>query len=310
MTDTWEDLRARARAAEDAEEQLEFLRGEVARLCRVRDERGRELKDEASDVEEAESFSLSNCLAKWIGTRATELAREREEWIEARLRFEQVKDELAKLGARVRGLEVGVAERESVRAALAASSAARQAALVARGGVAGRRLQELVARMERRERRLRKLVAALGLCTEASADFAAAVDALDEGYGFAAVDAFTPRGSVHRSAHQLQAATLDRAYERVRDGTVALRQVDDALGKVGLRIEPNAAIPTRTLGDWFLDGLLFDGLKLRRVTGSRARVAEMRTAAQALERRLQSEATSLEHELARDRRLLEERLEG
>ena len=97
MGASWDELREQARRAEHDEQQLTFLRGEAARLEKLLDERRGALSAEASDVKELEEDWLSRWILEWLGTREGRLERERREWIEARLRFEQTRDERTRI---------------------------------------------------------------------------------------------------------------------------------------------------------------------------------------------------------------------
>jgi hypothetical protein len=311
MSTDWDELRERARRAEHEDGVLRYLRGEVTRLAALRDERGSRFAAEARDVQELDDFSLGGLLELWLGTREKRVEREQREELAARLAFEEVKGEHAKLAARAARLELAAPERTAARRAFAEARARRAAELRARGGTPARRVAELEERMEAHERRRIELAEALALCTLAEAELEALRAALADAWGHGAVDLFARGYHAERSAAEGERKALNTAHAHAQETAVLLTRLSAELADTGLRFEPRFQLPeTFSVADWWLDGVVMDWLSLRRTSAARERTSEVLDAVRALALRLRQEESALESELARDRRLLEGRLEG
>ena len=310
MTPAWDELREAARRAEHEDEQLAFLRHELARVGAELEVRRRALADEARDVEELTQFSLTGLLMSVLGTKEARLARERREWVEARLAFEHARDELAELGRRAQALEERAPERARTLRELAEARARRAAEIAARGGPDARRLEELAARVEQHEHRRFELGAVRARCAEARAELEHVADELAESWSYGAADLIAVGRLANRSAQAGKGAALDRAHAHFTRAVDALARLRAELGERALRVAPELDLPSGlSQFDWWVDGVLTDWLTQRRLSQSRARALQLLAAVRALEQRLQSEESAAEGELARDRRLLEKRLE-
>lgn len=309
MGASWDELREQARRAEHDEQQLTFLRGEAARLEKLLDERRGALSAEASDVKELEEDWLSRWILEWLGTREGRLERERREWIEARLRFEQTRDERTRIATCVGRLESSAGARAHTLRAWEQARDRRAAEIAARGGRDARRLAELQARLDERERRRFEHEEARAVCGELEAELRGLVDALDETWSHGAADLVAAGYGANRNASAGKFAGLNRAQAHLSRAADALRRLRGELADTGLRVELALELPTGlSVADWWLDSLLTDWLTQRRVTESRRRVAQVLDAVVALASRLQQACSALDGEMERDRKLLERAL--
>jgi hypothetical protein len=82
------------------------------------------------------------------------------------------------------------------------------------------------------------------------------------------------------------------------------------LADTGLRVELDVALPEGlVVAEHWFDWLISDWLTQGRLSESRARVQQVLAAVEALATRLQQAESVLDAEMARDRRLLEDKLE-
>jgi hypothetical protein len=303
LAQTREKMRERDRLAGAAAQAEETLRAEYQR----RDALRAVLQKEGRDVEKLEGLSLAALFHAVLGDKPDQLKKEKEEYLQAKLRHDACQSGVEHLRQEFDGMEKRLAALGNPAAEYAAVLAEKEAALRESGGPEGRALVELEERLADLRADRKELGEALGAGRAALSSLEGVRACLRSASNWGAWDML---GGGLIATH-VKHTKIDEARARAHTAQAALSRFQRECRDV--RAAPHIGIEVgsfATFADYFFDGLIADWFVQSKIHGSlestdRA-IAGVEAALRRLERRAGEVQEPLDAVEAERRRRLEE----
>ncbi|MCM8901557.1 hypothetical protein KVG29_10030 [Caldicoprobacter algeriensis] len=249
-------IRRRLEAAEKSYMELQ------KRLCEFREQ----LEKEKSDVDKLEGMNLTNLFYSILGTREERLEKERQEYLAAKLKYDQCQDELDALGKEIQDLklqlgEINVLEREY-------QDLLRQKEKVLEGihDATSRELEKLSEKLAEARAKAKEIMEALEAANAAIDGLERVLSCLNSASGWGTWDIIG--GGILSTA--IKHSYIDGAKTAVSQVQYQLRRLERELMDVGSFQHLNIDIGSfATFADFFFDGLIADWVVQSRISQSR-----------------------------------------
>lgn len=298
MPDSTPDL-AVLREQVERKHALENRHARVRQLLAAEHARKRELAQrmqfERDDVERLEGMSLDAFLAALRGTRDERLAKERQEYVAAKLVHDDSARSAAALESQVRELREEVESLAGAEARYEAALAARERqALAASGGLDARlrTLADEIGTLREAARELDEAAAAAAACRQALAETAEKLGSAASWGGWDLLAGGLLTTAVkHGRLGQARAAAA-RAREQMQ--RLRTEMADVGMDGDALKVDVGGLA---TFADYFMDGWIVDWLVQGRVDEARQRIAGARVDLHDLLVRLRAQAHGTRHRI-------------
>ncbi len=286
-----ERFRSRQKLRTDLQGAQASLSQEKARLARL----SAELEREGADVRRLEGLSLTGLFYTLLGSKDDKLAKERQEYLAAKLQFDECRAAVASLDREVLHLKAQIDEMDRLQHHYQDLLARKEAALAASGDSRAARLTELArelanARADAKE--LREAIAAASAVLYALRDVAGALNSASDWGVLDMLGGGTLTTLVKHSR-------IDQARSGAHRVQELLRRFQRELADVGIRSSDlHIDIGSfATFADFFFDGLISDWVVQSRVAQSRECVRRMEERVSITRRQLERRLAQVEQNL-------------
>lgn len=244
------------RRLEDAEKNYSQLQDRIAEL------RNR-LEKEKRDVDKLEGMSLTGLFYSILGTKEERLEKERQEYLAAKLKYDQCRDELDAVKREIESLklqlgEINVLEREYRELLRQKEDALKQI-----HGSTPRELEDLSERLVKERAKAKEIREALDAANGAMASLERVLDCLNRASGWGVWDILG--GGFLSTA--VKHSHLDDAKDAANQAQYQLRRLERELKDVGTIMHLNIDVGSfARFADFFFDGLIADWVVQSRIS--------------------------------------------
>lgn len=294
------EIRSKLQDERMVESQLKAVEQDLASQRDRLSELSKTLEREGTDVKRLEGLSLAGLFYTILGNKDEQLDRERQEYLAAKLHYDQAAGLVARLESDRDALQVRLAGMRALNARYQALLTEKERILLAENGATGARLSELAGRIAANNSQIKELSEALSAAQAASRALTEALDALNSAGNWGVVDLFG--GGLITDA--VKHSHIDDARQAVEDAQEYLQRLKRELADVATDLSSVIEVGSlATFADFFFDDLITDWVVQSKIHDSEENVGHMRVQidalAQTLERQLSAarvEAGSLQAE--------------
>lgn len=248
------------------ERRLASLRRDLGELARKKASLATAMRAEERDVEKLEGLSLTNLFHTILSSKKEQLEKERQEFLAAKLKWDQCDDEWTAMQESIGELEAQIGEIADISEQHKILADEKKSLLISMGGDAGAELESLDQKLAAHRKILRELREAIDAGKTARSSLREVIKALGSAGNWGVWDMMG--GGIISTA--IKHSHIDKAK-----GAAARAQTD--LGHFRRELEGldqtcSAAIEVggfATFADYFFDGLIVDWLIQSRINKSR-----------------------------------------
>ncbi|RWZ55202.1 hypothetical protein EQV77_11170 [Halobacillus fulvus] len=231
------------------------------------------LKDEEEDVERLERLGMANMFYTVTGRKLEKLDQEKQEALEARVKWKEafdslkdVREELEALIERLQALEGADDEYKQIRHQ-------RKQFLIDQGEEKGERLLRLAEARSKLEAEQEEILEAVEAGEKADEQLGQAIKLLDSAETWGTVDMFG--GGLFTTS--IKHSRMDDANQKIHDAERYLRKFANEVKDIEEYVAPEIKISTGlTIADYFFDNLLADLFVQNRIQSANGEVKKVR----------------------------------
>lgn len=287
MAQELEQLRRQQRLLTELRSQLSEQRERLAELKR-------RLAAEEKDVHDLEGVSLANLFHTVLGNKDVRLEQERQEYLRAKLQYDEAVYAVQQLESELDGLQGKVQRLPEMEAVYAGLIGQKETALLQ--GQMPSELKELHERLARQKREMAELREALAAGQSAGQALAAVRQSLESAAGWGVWD-MVGGGLLSTMAKH---SHMDQAKEHAHKAEQALRrfhrELQDVQAQLDLHLQLDGFL---RFADYFFDGLIVDWTVQNKINSSREAVGQAEQRVTEMIARLQSRLQAAEREALR-----------
>lgn len=279
-------IRHRLEAAEKSYNQLQNRIAELKEL----------LEKEKKDVDKLEGMSLVNLFYSILGTKEERLDKERQEYLAAKLKYDQCRDELDALEKEIYRLKLQAGEIKVLEREYQDLLRKKEEVLKKAHGSTSRELSDLSEKLAKARVKEKEIKEALGAANAAIDELERVLSCLNSASGWGTLDILG--GGILSTA--IKHSYIDDAKAAASQAQYQLRRLERELMDVGSFQHLNIDLgPFATFADFFFDGLIADWVVQSRISQSRENARWVLRQVENVKQRLEKALEEVEREIER-----------
>ncbi|MGO0062894.1 hypothetical protein ACTID9_23210 [Brevibacillus fluminis] len=292
------DLKLRIRQKLNWEHNVQQMRSQHKQEADKRDRLLQKLRNEQQDVDRLTGISFGAFFYSMIGKKEEKLAKEKEELLQARLKYEVTADTVKELEDEIQALEEKLHMVHDLESEMAEKLAHKERLILALRPELGTRLRELTHRETDLQAHRKEVQEAIVAGRSAVAYLDRAIKQLESASSWGAWDMLG--GGMISTA--IKHNRIDEARSAIHSAQKSLRKFQQELKDVqresAIRIDIGDML---TFADFFFDNIITDWIVQDRISTSLAQAREKRKEVSALIGKLNEQAAMAEKELGQTR---------
>lgn len=293
LTEVKEDIRHKQKLEKDLLQIKESLAAEREKYANLK----KQLLKEGRDVEKLEGLSLSGLFLTILGSKEAQLEKERQEYLAAKLRYDECRSEIDALEGKERDTIKQLALLEGLEAKYRELLAEKEAVILSGQGGQARLLLELSEELGELKANQKELQEAIEAGNHALLQLKKVQDSLGSAQGWGVWDILG--GGLIATA--IKHSRIDDARQHVHSAQQALHWFIRELKDVNPHLQTDITIDIggfATFADYFFDGLIMDWIVQSRINESLNNVNNLVRGVSHTLRNLQQELHIVQNRLA------------